>query len=71
MNEVKINIIRPFGPAIGSASIPKILVDKMNNFVDEVVKDKNKSKELDYGHQLAGEVSQDIFMPDEVLPGDI
>ena len=71
MNEVKINIIRPFGPAIGSASIPKILVDKMNNFVDEVVKDKNKSKELDYGHKLAGEVSQEIFMPDEVLQGEI
>ena len=71
MNEGKINIIRPFGPAIGSATIPKILIDKINNFVDEVVKDKKKSKELDYGQKLAGEVTQEIFLPNEMLKGDI
>ena len=61
-NEGKINIIRPFGPAIGTATIPKILIDKINNFVDEVVKDKKKSKELDYGQKLAGEVTQENFL---------
>ena len=70
-NDAKINIIRPFGPAIGSASIPKVLIDKINNFVDEVVKDKKKSKELDYGKKLAGEVTQEIFLPNEMLEGDI
>ena len=70
-NDGKINIIRPFGPAIGSATIPKILIDKINNFVDEVVKDKKKSKELDYGQKLAGEVTQEIFLPHEMLQGDI
>ena len=70
-NDGKINIIRPFGPAIGSATIPKILIDKINNFVDEVVKDKKKSKELDYGQKLAGEVTQEIFLPHEMLQGEI
>ena len=70
-NEEKINIIRPFGPGIGLATIPKILVDKINNFVDEVVKDKKKSKDLDYGHKLAGEVTQEIFLPSEMLQGEI
>ena len=70
-NEGKINIIRPFGPAIGSTTIPKILVNKINNFVDEVVKDKKKSKELDYGQKLAGEVTQEIFLPHEMLKGEI
>jgi len=70
-NEGKIDITRPFGPAIGAATIPKILIDKINNFVDEVVKDKKKSKELDYGQKLAGEVTQEIFLPNEMLQGDI
>ena len=48
-NENKLDIIRPFGPAIGITNIPKILIGKINNFIDEVVKDKNKSKELDMG----------------------
>ena len=70
-NEGKIDITRPFGPAIGTATIPKILIDKINSFVDEVVKDKKKSKDLDYGHKLAGEVTQEIFLPNEILQGEI
>ena len=66
-NEETLNIIRPFGPAIGLTTIPKILIDKINNFVDEVVKDKKKSKKLDYGQRLAGQVTQEIFLPNEIL----
>ena len=60
-NENKLDIIRPFGPSIGITNIPKILIDKINNFVDEVVKDRNKSKELDMGKSLAGQVTQEIL----------
>ena len=42
----KLNMITPFGPAIGSANIPKTLIDKINNFVDSVVIDKEKSKKF-------------------------
>ena len=56
-NEGKIDIIRPFGPAIGSTNIPKTLIDKINNFIDEVIKDKNKSKDLDWGKKLANKVA--------------
>ena len=71
VNESKLNIIRPFGPAIGSTDIPKTLIDKVNNFIDEVVKDKNKSKQLDAGKTLAGQVTQEIFLPKEVIDGEI
>ena len=70
-NEHKLNIVRPFGPAIGSTNIPKILIDKVNNFVDEIIKDENKSKKFDWGKRLAGEVTQEIFLPDKMLQGDI
>ena len=71
VNESKLNIIRPFGPAIGSTDIPKTLIDKVNNFIDEVVKDKNKSKQLDAGKTLAGQVTQEIFLPKEVIDGEM
>ena len=71
VNESKLNIIRPFGPAIGSTDIPKTLMDKINNFIDEVVKDKNKLKQLDAGKTLAGQVTEEIFLPKEVIDGEM
>ena len=70
-NEDKLNIIRPFGPAIGSTNIPKTLIDKINNFIDEVIKDKNKSKKFDWGKYLAGQVTQEIKLPKEIIDGEL
>ena len=46
-DQKKLDIIRPFGPSIGMTNIPKVIIDKINNFIDDVVKDENKSKQLD------------------------
>ena len=70
-NEGKLNIVRPFGPAVGSANIPKTLIDKINNFIDEVIKDKNKSKKFDWGKYLAGQVTQEIKLPKEIIDGEL
>ena len=70
-NEDKLNIIRPFGPAIGTANIPKTLIDKINNFIDEVIKDKIKTKKFDAGKGLAGQVSQEILLPKEIIEGEL
>ena len=69
--EGNLNIIRPFGPAIGETTIPKKIIDKINNFVDEVIKDKKKSKELDWGKSLAGQVTQEIALPNEFMKNEI
>ena len=70
-NEGKLNIVRPFGPSIGSTDIPKTLIDKINNFIDELIKDKNKSKKLDHGKYLAGQVTQEIKLPKEIINGEL
>ena len=70
-NEGKLDIIRPFGPAIGSTNIPKTLIDKINNFIDEVIKDKNKSKKFNWGKYLAGQVTQEIKLPKEIIDGEL
>ena len=70
-NDGKLNIVRPFGPSIGSTDIPKTLIDKINNFIDELIKDKNKSKKLDHGKYLAGQVTQEIKLPKEIINGEL
>ena len=42
MSNNKISIIRPFGPSIAKVEISKELVDQLNNFVDETIKDEKK-----------------------------
>ena len=62
----KFEILRPFGPPIAKFKIPLRLVKKINNFVDEIIKDKNKSLSLDVGSKLSGQVSQEIALPKEI-----
>ena len=70
-NGDKLNITRPFGPAIGTMNIPNTLIDKINDFIDETIKDKVQSKKLDEGKNLAGQVSQEILLPKEIIDGEL
>ena len=69
--ENKLEIIKPFGPSVGVTNLPNILIDKINTFVDEVAKDEVKSKELDMGRDLAGQVTQEILLPDEIIKDEL
>ena len=69
--EEKLYIARPFGPSVGTTNIPKTLIDKINNFVEEVANDKEKSKKFDWGKNLVGQVSQEIYLPKEITDGEL
>ena len=64
-------VIRPFGPTIAKVSIPKDLINELNNYVDKIINDENKSKNQDYGKMLAGNVKQEFLLDKEftVLSG--
>ena len=53
-------LFMPFGPSIGKTTIPEDLVNKINNYVDELIKDKLKAKNQDAGANLAGNVTQEF-----------
>jgi len=57
---MELKTIKPFGPAILSAQIPEKIVIELNNYVDKIISDKNKSNVLNYGNKLAGDVSQEF-----------
>ena len=60
MPESKFKILRPFGPSIIKIEIPKEMIETLNNFVDQVIIDEKRSKELDNGKNLAGNVKQEF-----------
>ncbi len=64
-------LYRPFGPPIGKFKIPPNIVKKINDFVDIAVIDKVKVKELDVGSGLAGQVTQELALPEEIIQGEL
>ena len=60
MSENKIQVYKPFGPSIAKVTIPEELIKKLNEYVDKIILDENKSKELDWGKRLAGNVKQEF-----------
>jgi len=60
-------ILRPFGPAIAKVTIPIEIVNLLNEHIDKTIKDGEKIKELNYGHQLAGNVKQELILEKEII----
>ena len=66
-SKLDIQFTKPFGPMIAKVSIPTELVDKLNIYVDEIIANKKKIKELDYGSKLAGNVRQEFKLEKEFV----
>ena len=66
-DEVKINILRPFGPSVAKLTMPKQLIDTLNDYVDKTILDIAKLDELDHGAKLAGNVKQEFKLEKDFL----
>ena len=51
---------RPFGPTIAKVSIPEKIVADLNNYIDQIIINPTKSKDLNLGFKLAGDVTQEF-----------
>ena len=60
-------LIEPFGPSIFKTTIPKELLDLLNEYTDKISKDELKSLTLDYGKNLAGNVNQEFKLEIEFM----
>ena len=58
-------IYKPFGPNIGLTTIPEDLINKINNYIDELIKDEERAKKQNVGKILAGNVSQEFDLDKE------
>ena len=63
----ELEVLRPFGPSIAKAEMPKELVDKLNKYIDDIIADKEKTKKQDWGHKLVGHVKQEFKLENEFI----
>ena len=72
-------MLRPFGPSIFKVKIPDVIINSLNEYIDNVVKDNEKSSKLNYGESLVGDVTQEFkleenfflaYSPERENPGD-
>ena len=62
MDNFDIKIAKPFGPSIAKVTIPEDMILKLNNYIDEIIKDEKKAKDQDHGGNLAGQVTQEFIL---------
>ena len=67
MEKVNIELIKIFGPSILKVNIPKPIIDNLNNYIDKIILDKKKSKELDIGDRLVGDVTQEFELEQKIM----
>ena len=67
MEKVNIELIKIFGPSILKVNIPKPIIDNLNNYIDKIILDKKKSKELDIGERLVGDVTQEFELEHKIM----
>ena len=60
-------ISKPFGPSIAKVIIPEEIILSMNNYVEEIITNKKKSDDLDFGNNLAGNVQQEFRLDVEFM----
>ena len=61
------NLIRNFGPSIFKVIIPDPIVNNINRYVDDVIRDKSKAEKLNAGESLVGDVTQEIQLENDFM----
>ena len=64
---IQIQITKPFGPSVAKVKMPLELIEKLNNYIDKVINDETKYKNLDYGNKLAGNVKQEFKLENDFV----
>ena len=64
---MELTSLKPFGPTILKARIPEKIITDINNHIDEIILNKEKSTTLDFGKNLAGDVTQEFLLTPEFI----
>ena len=63
---MELKILKPFGPSILKTKIPKEIIYKLNDYIDNIVIDEKKSNDLDMGNKLVGDVTQEFELEKKI-----
>ena len=60
--EIKYKNLRVLGPAVLRVKIPDKIIEKLNEYIDNTIKNKSKAEKLNYGEKLVGDVTQEFLL---------
>ena len=60
-------VIKPFGPSIVKVKILKDIIDKLNSYIDEILKNNEKTSKLDHEKNLVGDVTQEFKLERKIM----
>ena len=60
-------IVKPFGPSVVKVKIPNDIINKLNIYIDEILKNEQKTSELDHGKNLVGDVTQEFKLERKIM----
>ena len=66
MDKIDIKVVRPFGPTYAHVKIPNRILDSLNDYIDNLIKDQNKKAKLNFGESLVGDVTQEFLIEREI-----
>ena len=66
MDKIDIKVVRPFGPTYAHVKIPNRILDSLNDYIDNLIKDQNKKAKLNFGESLVGDVTQEFLIEKEI-----
>ena len=66
MDKIDIKVVRPFGPTYAHVKIPNKILDSLNDYIDNLIKDQNKKAKLNFGESLVGDVTQEFLIEKEI-----
>ena len=59
---MEVQLLKPFGPSILKVQIPEEIINKLNNYTEEIILNEKKSEFLNFGDKLAGDVTQEFTL---------
>ena len=65
--EIKYKNLRVLGPAVLRVKIPDEIIEKLNEYIDNTVKNKSKLEKLNYGEKQVGDVTQEFLLEIEFV----
>ena len=65
--EIKYKNLRVLGPAVLRVKIPNKIIEKLNEYIDNTIKNKSKVEKLNYGEKLVGDVTQEFLLEIEFV----
>ena len=63
---MEIKLVKPFGPSVCKAEIPKKILNELNNHIDDIVHNEKKAN-FDFGKKLVGDVTQEFSLEQDFV----